>query len=192
MNPEFQFESPQRLIENFRSGDLGAMKTLYQLHYKSVWYFANRILRDAEQAEDIVTETFVKLWERREKFDNLKRISSFLFLVTRNACFTHLKALKRKQASLKEIRYLSSETDQEMQAELVRAEMMRQVLLEAESFSPKMKKVFGLLYREGMSVENAARELGLSVFTIIAHKKNAISILRKKLAGKGFPLWLLF
>ncbi len=183
---------PNYLLQRFQAGDMDAMETLYSLHYKSVWYFANRLLQDPEQAEDIVTESFVKLWERRLKFDSLKGIAAFLFLVTRNACYGHLKQAKRHAISHKELIYLNPPAEDIIHTELVRGETLRQVLLEAESLPPKMKKVFKLLFEEGLSLEETARELGLSIHTVIAQRANAIGKLKTRLAGKGLPLVLLF
>jgi RNA polymerase sigma-70 factor (ECF subfamily) len=192
MLPETQYSTDSDfLLKRFHSGDLLAMQTLYDLHYKAIWYFANRLLRDAEQAEDIVAESFVKCWVRREKFDSLKGIAAFLFLVTRNACYGHLRNTRRRAASHKEISYLSKVSEDDVHTQLVRAEMMRQVLLEAESLPPKMKQVFKMLYSEGLTLMEIAAQLGLSVNTIIAHRAMAIRKVRESLTRKGLAgIWL--
>ena len=66
------------IIASFRSGDKKAMEYLYALHYKTLCYFANKLVLDLPQAEDIVADSYIKLWNLRSNFDTLVNIRAFL------------------------------------------------------------------------------------------------------------------
>jgi len=61
-----------------------------------LYYFAKRFVLDRQDAEDIVAESFIKLWRLRENFDNPQSIKAFLFITTRNGCLDFLRASQRQ------------------------------------------------------------------------------------------------
>ena len=59
-----------------QSGDEKALQSLFQLYYRPLCFFATRLLKDQLSGEDIVEESFLKLWQRRNDFKNLQNIKS--------------------------------------------------------------------------------------------------------------------
>lgn len=68
-----------------------SFRHLFNVCYKSQLYFANELVNNHERAEEIVAESFSKLWLMEEDLDNYQTTRSFLYLTTRNACYTYLK-----------------------------------------------------------------------------------------------------
>jgi RNA polymerase sigma factor (sigma-70 family) len=69
---------------------------LIRLHSRKLYGFAFRILRNQEEAEDAVQETFLKLWKMKDKLDDFKSIEAFATTMIRNYCID----LVRKQKTL--------------------------------------------------------------------------------------------
>src|SRR5258708_35582513 len=86
----------------FRDGDRNAFQLVFDKYYRSISYFALKILRDDSFAEDIASETFRKAWDRRDKFATPRHLENFLYLVTRNSCISHLRSDKVMQATAQE------------------------------------------------------------------------------------------
>ncbi|MBE7174550.1 MAG: sigma-70 family RNA polymerase sigma factor [Williamsia sp.] len=185
MQADHHYNNSDILLQDFKSGNTAALQTLYNLHYKALWYFANRLLGDAEQAEDIAAETFIKLWNTRYQFKQLENIRPFLFVVTRNACITHLKQLKRRMVSHREIGYLSPWSEEDVSNEQIRAELVQEALLQAEAMPPQMKKIFSLFYVEGKSLSEIADDLHVSINTVRSQKVNALKRVRDAFSKKG-------
>ncbi len=61
---------------------------------KKMYPFALRLLRNKEEAEDIVQEVFVKLWNRKDKLETLNSIEAFAMTVTKNLCLDKLKSIR--------------------------------------------------------------------------------------------------
>ncbi len=76
----------------FKRGDQQAFRHAFDTYYKPVTYFALKILNDDFYAEDIVSESFRKAWDARSKFATERHLENFLYLVTRNACISHLRS----------------------------------------------------------------------------------------------------
>ena len=185
MQADGHSNSTKILLNDFKAGETTTLQTLYDLHYRALWYFANRLVDNTEQAEDIVAEAFIKLWNRRHQFQNLEKIRPFLFVVTRNACITYLKQHKRREFSHNEISYLSPISEEDADTEQLRAELVQEVLLQAEAMPPQMKKIFSLFYVEGKSLSEIADNLDVSINTVRSQKVNALKRIREAFSKKG-------
>jgi RNA polymerase sigma factor (sigma-70 family) len=181
--PSYQDES--NLLQDFISGNEKALKIMYDLFYLALWYFANKIIQDEEQAKDYVSEGFMKAWEKRKDFKSLSGIKGFLYTVIRNRCYTHTTTLKSRRRSAKEILFLHNQNDNCFITEQIRAELINHTLMESEKMPPQMKKIFQMIFVEGLSQQETADTLGLSVFTVRTQKSNALKRLKTALKKKG-------
>src|SRR5690606_24091825 len=82
------------MIEQFRKGNEHSFNLLYKEFYRSLYYFALKIVQEEQEAEDIVTESMVKLWQQRIHFSQLAEVKSFLFITTQRAA---LNAIRNRQ-----------------------------------------------------------------------------------------------
>ena len=80
-------------IAAFQNGDKEAFNHVFNMFYKRVCFFAAGIVNE-DGAEDIVQDAFIKLWERRNSFNNLNAIKAFLYLTTKNSCINTYKHQK--------------------------------------------------------------------------------------------------
>jgi RNA polymerase sigma-70 factor (family 1) len=173
------------LLSDFKSGDEHSLKIMYDLHYHALWRFANGVIGDDEQAKDFVAESFIKTWEKREEFKNLTAIKNFLFIIVRNKCYSYISSIKRRRKSAKEILFMHNENDNCFLNEQIRAELLNHSLMESEKMPAQMKKIFRMIYVDGLSQQETADKLGLSVFTVRTQKFNAIKKLKTALEKKG-------
>ncbi len=115
------------LINGFRNGDEPAIRHLYDLHYRPLCYFAEKLVKDKTEAEDIAVDTFLKLLNKKNDFYNLPDIKAFLFTATRNACFDYMRKTKRHHKSNLELKCVSDHDEpfgeREMLTAIVAAEM---------------------------------------------------------------------
>ncbi len=81
------------LLRQIAAGSKDAFAIIYKKHFISIFHFANGFVSDTQKAEDITTETFVKLWERFANFSSLPSIKSFLFTTAKNACLNEQRSL---------------------------------------------------------------------------------------------------
>lgn len=70
---------------------------VYNNCHTAIPYYANYFLDDREECRDISADSFIKLWVKRESFTSTEKMSAYVRKCTRNACLTHLRAMKRQQ-----------------------------------------------------------------------------------------------
>jgi RNA polymerase sigma factor (sigma-70 family) len=79
---------------------------------------AKRILDNVEESEDMVQETFIKLWNRRDKLDEYRSVEALAVVTTRNLCLDKLKAKKYPSESIERLRNEVEETGYEEKQDL--------------------------------------------------------------------------
>jgi RNA polymerase sigma-70 factor (ECF subfamily) len=85
------------VVRAARNGDLAAFEHLVRTYQAPVWRFLRHLLGDAELAEDVTQETFVRVHRRLSSFDGRSRFTTWLFQVARNAGIDALRARARRE-----------------------------------------------------------------------------------------------
>jgi RNA polymerase sigma-70 factor (family 1) len=183
--------NPDIIIE-FQKGDPHAFTIFFQLHYRPLCYFASQLVGDQQDAEDIVKDTYVKLWQKHTDFATPQNIKAFLYITTRNACLNFLRHLQVKESSRKELLYLEEEKGQELVInQMIRAELMQEIYGEIEKLPEKRRMVFKLAYLEGMKNDEIAQQMNISIHTVKEHKGKALQFLRLRFSDKHIVLFIL-
>ena len=173
------------IISGFRNGEETAVKQLYNLHYRPLCYFAEQLVHDKTEAEDIAVEIFLKLLKKKDDFDNLPDIKSFLYTATRNACFDFLRKLKRDNKYSIEIS-ASIEPDELFgEKEMITAKVLQAIYADVENLPGQCKQVFKSIFLEGKTTAIVASEMGISTQTVLNQKSKALQMLRLTLYKQG-------
>jgi RNA polymerase sigma-70 factor (family 1) len=172
-------------IEALRAGEEKALAHFFDLYYKSLCYFAGRLVQNDAEAEDIVSGCFVKLWKSERDVQTFESIKAFLYIACRNACFDHLRKLKVRTA-LQQDYYEQLETsDETVLAKIVKTEVLGLLEKEIEQLPEICKKVFRLFYFEQKKTTEVMAELMLNEKAVRYQKAKAIELLKTSLLKKG-------
>ena len=166
-------------IESFQAGEERGFEYFFKYYYKRLCYFAGRYVQDKEAVEDIVSESFLSAWQRREIFTDENFLRNFLYKVVRNHC---LRWLEKQQTEKKYFNQaiLSDDTIERCFVEsIVHTEFIHQVYYALEKLPPACRTIFKKLYMEGKSMKETAIELQLAKSTIQTQKIRGIGILRE-------------
>lgn len=172
------------IMEALRKGEPEALQSLLKLYYGALCLFAERMVTDRQAAEDIVGEAFIKLWKRRDNFATVQNIKAFLYISTRNAALNLLKQAKRESLSKKQLAYLSEEQGAFVLNDMVRAEVLREIMQEIDKLPEQCGKVLKLGYLQGMKNQEIATMLNISVHTVKNQKARAIQLLKIRLRDR--------
>lgn len=88
----------QLIFSEIKQGNQQAFEKFFKMFYAPLCGFALGFLGDRDEAEELVQDTFVKLWEKRDEISIETSLKSYLYSSVRNACFNYLKHLKVRQA----------------------------------------------------------------------------------------------
>lgn len=177
-------------MDEFRIGNDQALAFFFDLHYKSLCYFATRLVQSDSEAEDIVSDCFFKLWQHRENFKTEPNIKAFLYISCRNACLNYLKHLKRRNSAQQLYFNQLEEGEETILYQIIETEVLQILDAEIEALPEKCKKVFKLIYLEGKKTDEIAAALNLSVKTVRNHKARAIELLKTSFLKKGMSATL--
>jgi RNA polymerase sigma factor (sigma-70 family) len=167
-------------ITGFRRGDLQSVRELMVEYNSSLLQFAERIIRDSPEAREIVTETFIKLLNRRTWFDNPADIRAFLYITVRNGCMDFLKfSCNGQPREEKPLNSNESELDFDDAKVLHKANQI--LLTSLESLDQVGQQIFRCLFMEGMTTTAAARQLEMDQRELLNNRKKIVHQLQTAL-----------
>jgi len=169
----------------FNHGDQAAFKYLYQTLSPEVFLFAKKIIGSREEAEDVVTETFFKLWTHREGFETLQNIIAFLHVTSRNACFDRIRHLKVEEDKREKLidAVLTSQPDTPEDRQITEL-LLNRIYSEIEKLPRKSRDVIKLSFIDELKNPEIAKRLGTNEKTVRNQKASALKKLRINLLNK--------
>ena len=174
-----------------KEGDLVAFNHLFDRYGKRLYHFSIGYLKSAENAEEIVQEVFMRIWENRLELSAQKSIDAYLFTIARNGILNTIRKSKSEQAYLKYTKINSGKSvllDEELNFNELE-EAYNQVI---EQLSPRRKEIFLLSKAQSFSNVEIAKKMNISVKTVENQMTSAISEIRKNLRSLGFSGIIFF
>jgi RNA polymerase sigma-70 factor (ECF subfamily) len=145
------------------------------LHYqKHVYAIARRMVIDHDDANDVVQNTFIKVWENRSKFKNESKLFTWIYLITVNETLGFLnKKNKWNFISLQaESKQLESKLEQQLHFSATKIELVLQKAI--LKLPQKQRIVFNMRYYEDLKYEEISEIMGTSVGALKANYHNAV------------------
>ncbi|SEM38826.1 RNA polymerase sigma-70 factor, ECF subfamily [Chitinophaga rupis] len=173
------------LLQRLKEGDEQALQECFYKYRQQLVTLAFAILRNEEEARDLVQDLFMDFWEK-QRFLNIKQsLSSFLFISTKNRCLLKIEKDKTRRKHFEQmivpdsILPISPMEEAEIEQELKRRYFeLSQVM---EKLSPQTSRVLKLAVLEGKKYKDIATELGTSPNTVRNQIVSALKILRSNL-----------
>ena len=187
MEENLKYRDMAILTRDLKAGEEAAFDFLFRTRYKNLCRFAAAFVVHFDVAEDIVQEIFEKIWQKSARIAEGESIDSYLFVATRNACFTFLKD-RRERVDLERVKQ-ELEAPEEV-VEFESAELNR-LWGEIEKLPLQCKTVFKLVVLDDMKYREVAEALDISVNTVKTQVKIAYKTLRESLQRGQFTLFLL-
>ncbi len=178
-------------VIDLQKGDESAIRFFMDQYSHALHFHAYKIIKDKNIAREIVSEAFVKLWEKRENFHAVESIKSFLYLVTRNDCLDHLKLSRNKfQHNDEYLNQLESKEDNILN-KIIYTELIELIVKEVEKLPKQQGKIFQLSVLEGKKTEEICEELGTTASNVYFSRSKAISTLKKVFKHKDISYYQL-
>jgi RNA polymerase sigma-70 factor (ECF subfamily) len=167
----------------FKEGREEGFNYFFNSCYKPLHFFASRYVKDNAAAEDIITDSFIKLWDKREIFETASGIKGYLYKSVYNACLRCLEQQQRKTIHTKSYAGQINTTEQPYLNDIIKAETIHQLHIAISQLPTQCKKIFTKLYVEGKTVSEIAEEMNLTISTIKNQKARGLKLLKPKLTN---------
>jgi RNA polymerase sigma-70 factor (family 1) len=153
---------------------------VFHLFNPALCFFARRLVNDNAIAQDIVTDVFVKLWQRQADFKTVYSVKAFLYISTRNACLNHNQQAQYQARIRETIRQQSNDIETNEMNEAIHSEVLRQVYAIVNDLPEKCKEVMLLSYSKGLDCHEIARMMRLSVHTVRNQKDRGVHLVKNR------------
>ena len=160
-------QDEQALIENAQAGDTNAFAALVTMHGSLVYNMALRTLSDAQEAEDVAQETFVRAWQALPRYRAQARLSTWLYRITTNLCYNRLPHLKRELAALDADEQVDLPDErQHVEGVLLTSEIMEQVETAVNQLPESYRLLITLRHIQGLSYADIADVAGMPLGSV--------------------------
>jgi RNA polymerase sigma-70 factor (ECF subfamily) len=157
--------------------------------------YCSLFVQNKDDAEDIIQDCFLKVWEKRASIDVEKSIESYLFVILRNHCLNFLKdkrligeTFRKETMNVSELQYLYQLDLAEREEKSLEEQLIIAFQNCVETLPRKTGQVFRLCKIEGMKQKEVAGKLGISLKAVEKHIAAAKQRILKQLS-KQYPLW---
>jgi len=179
------------LVQRLAKNDVQAFNELYNLYSRRIFGFAYGFLRSKEEAEGIVQEVFVKIWETRNNLRSDLSFSWFLFTIARNLILNKLQHHQYEMRYQKDFLAETSGDDNNTEEQVFYRDMSDHINNLIMELPPKRKEIFLLSRFEGLSYQEISEKLNISVKTVEVQISLALKYIRARIK-KITPVILLF
>ncbi len=162
--------SEQMTTDSINLNDFNA---LYEKYCDPVYRNIVKLVKNDDDAEDILQEVFVSLWENRHRLRG-RSLSGWLFIVSHNKAMDHLK--KQVHASLDQygwIEQLEDASSDGAEKEALYMEQLKMVSEAVDALPKRKKEVFRLCRLEGYSKDDVAQMMGISYQSVTDYLKQS-------------------
>ena len=177
-------EEDLRLFDLIKQDDLASYETVFKRYYRDLYRFAYTYLRDEVPAEEMAQEVFLYIWEKRSQIEIKTTLKTYLFSAVKNKCLNYIKYEVPRTMDLEENHLASLITSQPEQLE-DQDKLKRHIQLAIDELPTKCRQIFVLSRNAGLTYEEIAEDMEISVKTV----ENQMSIALKKLRESLRPLY---
>lgn len=184
--------SDQELIARILKRDSRAFEALFERYQEGLRRHLLRFVRNPSAAEDLLQETFLRVWNRAEQWNGSGPLKAWLYRIATNLALNHLRTVRRRREQPLDIQDSWDEEDEEdlvpawmvdastlgPEAAVQQAERQELVQQLVEGLPEEKREVFRLVHEMEMSMRDAADELGIPEGTV----KSRLYYARKQLA----------
>lgn len=162
------------LLKKVAEGDENAFRILFDRHWSNIHGLALAYFKSAVIADEIVQDVFLKIWLNRGILTKVKKFEAFLYTIARNHIYNELRKMLKDErfAENLKIHYQNSPRTPEDDFEDVESESLLHEAI--AQLPPQQQAVFRLSRDQGMSQEEIARHLNITIHTVKSHMNKAL------------------
>lgn len=185
-------DQEREVIEQIKEGSKETFRLLFDQFGPKIYAFALSYLKNESDAEELLQEVFLKLWEVRSTLDSSKNLKSFLFKICINLIYDSIRRKNIEQVYIDYFGRNNPLSGDNTWHEVIYNDMYDQLQQLIAAMPEQRRLIFRLSKEEGLSNEEIAVRLNLSRRTVENQLYRAISFLKDKIDKSSIPAVLFF
>ena len=179
-----------KLWDEVCTGNQKAFSTLHKTLYSRMYSKVILIIKDDEIANDILQDTFVKLWLRRTYIGKIDNVPHYFFMAARSMCISYIRDFKKAERSMLEIGSNIDKDYQESIEELILERELsagqRKVIQAALScLPPRQSEIIQLRFYESLNLKEIGLQTGIKYQSVVNNMYRAVQALRDKYSDES-------
>jgi RNA polymerase sigma-70 factor (ECF subfamily) len=177
----------KNLLEQIAQGDEAAFSTLFYAYLDILQTFIMKLTRSATDTEEVVQETFMRLWMGRDKLTEVRSLHAWIYTIAANECYKFLKKRSSREQGLAPIDNLGeADRGDDAVVEGLDLKEVHQLVIQAVGRLPaQRRRIYQMSRDEGMKIAEIAEQLGISPNTVKNTLVMSLGFIRKYLAERG-------
>lgn len=172
----------KEILAAYSEGDAKAFEVIYNRYHANIFFIVRKYIHSEEDAKDIRSTCFIKLWELREKlqFESMSALYSWIKRSAANACIDYLRKANTKECKKEEIisRYILDNEENVFEVSDKEAIIIERSLNRLEKLPDKFKVVFKMRCFDGLLFKDIAKHLNTDISTIKKRYSRSVKLLR--------------
>lgn len=183
-----KFSGHKYLISKLRTGSYDAFNSLYETYADSLYGFVLLHLKSTSQAEDIVQDTFLKLWNMRAGLSLEGSFKAMLFTMAKNQIIDQFRQQINRPDFEDYLRFCEDENllDNSSMDKIYYDDFLEKLAIAKQLLTPQQRTIFELSREDGMSNAEIVAVTQLSEQTVKNHLSAALKTLRSELQKYNF------
>lgn len=175
------------VLHLLKKGDRKAFRFVFDTYYVRLYSFALNYVEDNFIAEEIVENTLLKIWQKRNKLDKVLNLKAYLYTMVKNSCIDYNK----KDNHLVRLDIAKHDAIPLKDQFIIEEETYALLYQALETLPEKCRRVFELSCIEGVKYKDIAEDLQISLNTVKSQRARAIVLLKTHFKENPFYQVLL-
>lgn len=177
------------IVARIKQGDTRAFKQVFQAYGKKIYHVARKFYLNHEDAEEIIQETFLKIWNHRERIDLSLSFNAYIYTIAKSILLNHI----RKSATINTYKnYIkSTEAVNTTEEDVLFSDLERNFNHFLNALPPQRKMIFIMSKFQDLNNEEIAEKLNLSKRTVENQLYRALRSLKADMSKLDISLPLI-
>jgi len=183
-------KTEKEIVEEVKEGIASAFDNLYQAYFHKLYNFAFSILKSKEDAEEVVQNTFFKIWEKHRNIDSHYAFKSFLYTIAYHVTIDLLRE-RLKERHFRDTIIEKSNSNYNLEEVIEYGDLLKHIEYIVKELPPRKNEIYQLSRVDHLSYSEIAEKLNISVKTVENSLNFSMNFIKKRF-GKDSLVILIY
>lgn len=175
----------KNLLLRIVEGDITAYRSFFKTYYSALIFYATAIVANRMDAEDIVQDTFIKIWNDRRRLSIDGNLKSYIYTLVKNACLDKLRNNKKTTEQEKDLVANMESIHNEWENFALYEELLRAIIIEINTLPSKYQTILTMHFLKGKNYAQISKELQVPEATVRKQKERALKMLKNSFINRN-------